>query len=369
MSQKRKVVELPTTINFASSDQQRQWYLDIWGLQGAHFHKVHLYVASNEGTYKFEDRGSICSSSISVVDSHPDIECINIGVPGNYEYQLNPKAYLIDQMVRDKEETMVSRGWKLDCPIQEITADGLQDSIIYCLKGKQVKEKRPSKSPSKKQAKSSTAIMDVDEAILRSTAEGTSTETSKKIRFVDPKVLEKEVQKALKSDTGGMEKYAEYFPFKYKEYEIPVDQCWLAPDHYNSRQIEPNRVDACMLFFGGSANRPAACAYLMPVKNAGKKKGIPMKLSEVVEEKLTEYSYWIIDGQHSIYAAKYLRWQEMEKDGRSQELVQVYEKRKARIVVDPKPQVAIAISVIANAEAQPLYVKQPYSDILKHLRS
>ena len=30
-----------------------------------------------------------------------------------------------------------------------------------------------------------------------------------------------------------------------------------SPDHYNSRQIEPNRVDACMLFFGGSANRPA----------------------------------------------------------------------------------------------------------------
>ena len=29
----------------------------------------------------------------------------------------------------------------------------------------------------------------------------------------------------------------------------------------------------------------------MPVKNAGKKKGIPMKQSEVSEEKLIEYSY------------------------------------------------------------------------------
>lgn len=63
-----------------------------------------------------------------------------------------------------------------------------------------------------------------------------------------------------------------------------------------------------MLFFGASANRPRACAYLMPAKNAGnKKKGIPMKLSEVVEEKLSEYSYWIINGQHSIYAARFLR--------------------------------------------------------------
>ena len=90
-----------------------------------------------------------------------------------------------------------------------------------------------------------------------------------------------------------------------------------------------------------------------------------MKVSEVIEDKLTEYSYWIIDGQHSIYAAKLLRYQEIEKDGRSQELVAVYEKRKARIVVDPEPEVATAIFV----EAQSLYVKQPYSDILKHLRS
>ncbi len=166
-----------------------------------------------------------------------------------------------------------------------------------------------------------------------------------------------------------MEKYSKYFPFKYKEYEIPVDQCWLAPDQFNSRQIEAQRVDECMLFFAASANRPGACAYLIPVKSAGKKKGTPMKLSEVIEDKLTEYSYWIIDGQHSIYAAKYLRYQEMEKDGRSQELVAVYEKRKARIVVDPEPEVATAISAIANEEAQTLYVKQPYYDILQHLRS
>ena len=83
-----------------------------------------------------------------------------------------------------------------------------------------------------------------------------------------------------------MEKYSNYFPFNYKEYEIPVAQCYLAPDHYNSRQIDAHRVNECVLFFAASANRPGACAYLMPVKNAGKKKGIPMKQSEVSEEKL-----------------------------------------------------------------------------------
>ena len=105
-------------------------------------------------------------------------------------------------------------------------------------------------------------------------------------------------------------------------------------------------------FCAASANRPGACAYLMPINNVGEKKGIPMKVSEVIEDKLTEYSYWIIDGQHSIYAAKLLMYQEIEKDGHSQELVAIYEKRKARIVVGPQPKVATTILAIANEEAQ-----------------
>lgn len=368
MSQKRNRVEVPTSINFATSDQQRQWYLDIWGLEGSMFHKIRLFVA-DMGTDTFEDLGPITSSSISVVDSHPSIECINIGVPGNQEFQFDPKAYVIEKMMRDKEDTMFSRGWKLESASQDITVQELQDSISYCVKGKQVKDKKPCKTQPQKKAKITTGVIDVDEVIARSRTEKESLELSTKIRFVDPKALENEAQKALKSDTGGMERYSKYFPFKYKEYEIPVDQCWLAPDHYNCRQVEHQRIDECMLFFAASANRPGACAYLMPVKNAGKKKGVPMKLGEIEEEKLTTYSYWIIDGQHSIYAAKLLRHQEMEEGGQSQGLVEVYEKRKARIVVDPEPQVATAISAIANEEAQSLYVKQPYNDILEHLRS
>ena len=41
----------------------------------------------------------------------------------------------------------------------------------------------------------------------------------------------------------------------------------------------------------------------------------------------------------------------MVKDGNSTELIEVYEKRKAQIGVDPEPQVATAISAIANEEA------------------
>ena len=42
-------------------------------------------------------------------------------------------------MVRDKQDTMFSRGWKLDCAKQEITIEELQASISYCVKGKQKK--------------------------------------------------------------------------------------------------------------------------------------------------------------------------------------------------------------------------------------
>ena len=136
MSQKEKVVEPPISVNFASSDQLRTWYLDIWSLRGSQFQMVHLFVTSGQDTDEFEDIGSITSSTISAVDSHPDIECIDIGVLENYKYQLNPKAFAIERITGDKEETMFSREWKLDCTKEEITIDKLQSSITYYLKEK-----------------------------------------------------------------------------------------------------------------------------------------------------------------------------------------------------------------------------------------
>ena len=52
-----------------------------------------------------------------------------------------------------------------------------------------------------------------------------------------------------------------------------------------------------------------------------------------------------------------------------QRLIDVYKFRKARIVVNAPPFIVAAISAIANDEAKALYVKQPYSQILRHFRS
>ena len=96
MLQKRKVVEVPISINFASVDQQRKWYLDIWGVQGSQFSKIRLFVASDMDAISFDDLGAMTTSCILVVDSHPNIECINIGVCRDHEYQLDPKAFVIE---------------------------------------------------------------------------------------------------------------------------------------------------------------------------------------------------------------------------------------------------------------------------------
>ena len=71
-------------------------------------------------------------------------------------------------MMRDKEDTMFSRGWKLECASQDITTQELQDSISLCVKGKKVKDKKPPKSQPQKKAKTTTGVIDVDEVIARS---------------------------------------------------------------------------------------------------------------------------------------------------------------------------------------------------------
>ncbi|MCO5570655.1 hypothetical protein L7F22_024382 [Adiantum nelumboides] len=247
------------------------------------------------------------------MEGNPSIECINLQVPGNIEYCLTPKACFTQCMVKDKEVTMFSRGWNADMDPTKVTADNLHDSIIQSVKNKKFSTKSPrpkSSHPKAKMAKASffAGFKAVDESNIDASQEGTNNRPH--LRFVEPDRLEKEVQKAKKSDTGGMEKYSTYFPFKYTEYEIPVTSCFLAPNHYNSHQLDEEQLNNYMLLFAASAT-------------------------------------------------KMLRVQEMRKGGGSQELVVVYAQRKARIVVDPPPHVVIAISAIANEQAKAL---------LKHLR-
>ena len=120
-------------------------------------------------------------------------------------------------------------------------------------------------------------------------------------------------------------------------------------------------------WFTSKANNPSSCAYLMPIDWVQNDKAIPKKKDEVKVEDIQNYDYWIIDGQHSISCAKILVTNDLDDD--LVHLKDVYRYRKARIIIDAPPQVTVAISRMANIEAQALFTKQPYNDILKHLRA
>ena len=358
MAAKRKE-SVPYSVNYST----RTWYLDIYNPGGFKLHRVHVFISKTDSHEVFEDCGQVKSVSVSEVDLQPDIECLDVEVQG-VEYQLLPQSYKPDKMVANKEGDMFSRGWDLSVPINEVSADRLHDAIIVPLKFKGEKSigKHNKKTlPKSKRKKSDSNIVDVCNIGIE---EGSSSKN-----IIDPKALEKEAKKAEGKATGGMEQYSKFFPFKYKEFEIPVDNCWLAPDHFVSRVFKKATMISRMRGFASSRNRPAACAYLMPIKNEnhGAKQGIPLKKEEIVENKLQQYHYWIIDGQHSIYAAKAIRDSNLETFSAS--LKEVYEFRSARIVVDAEPFITVAISKIANDEAQALYVKQNFSDILLHLRN
>lgn len=130
------------------------------------------------------------------------------------------------------------------------------------------------------------------------------------------------------------------------------------------RTLTVSYVNELVKSFAMLSKHPATCAYLMPFH---KETNIPMHKEEVQVEKLWEYTYWILAGQHSIYAAKLFI-----RDGKGEAFEQrkcFYTRRKARIVVNAPEDASCKISSMANMEAQTILKNQPYIDILQHLRA
>ena len=72
-------------------------------------------------------------------------------------------------------------------------------------------------------------------------------------------------------------------------------------------------------------------------------------------------------GQHYIYAAKVVMCNQLLPE--KMDLKDIYCYQKACIVVNAPPEVCVAISQLANLEAQALFKKQSYGEILQHLRA
>lgn len=161
MTSKRKE-RLPLAVNYAT-DKARFWYLDIYSVDGSKLQRIHVFLSSLKNEEIFEDFGQVRSIRVSRVDLHPEIECLDVEVTG-VEYQLLPQSYKPIQMVSNKEGDMFSRGWSLDVPINEVTAEKLHDAIIVPLKYKPQKSIEESKNitlPKSKRRKSDSNIKEL----------------------------------------------------------------------------------------------------------------------------------------------------------------------------------------------------------------
>ena len=112
MASKRKV-SLPSNIDYVSGDA-KSWYIDFYTIEAHKMHRYHFLVAMTYGDEPWEDLGQIKSLNLSSVDLHPHIQHIDVEVSRNTAYQIAPQMYVKDNMVKDKEDTMFSRGWKLE---------------------------------------------------------------------------------------------------------------------------------------------------------------------------------------------------------------------------------------------------------------
>ena len=305
MASKRKV-SLPSNVDMASGDA-KSWYIDFYTTQGHKMHRYHLFVAGTDGDELWEDLGQIESLNMSSVDLHPEIQCIDAEVIGNTAYQLAPHVYVKDRMVKDKEDTMFSRGWKVEAQENsEITINGLFDALMTTItkKSKKVQDLETSKKKAKAsegETSSQGTIKDIDKV------DPSSANIS--LNIINPKLLAKKKGKVKEEPLGSIDQYKEYFKFGvFQEFDIPVLHCMEAPNHYVCCTLDHLEVNERLKGYISHKNRPASCAYLMPIKYLGEKQGTPLTMEQLSEAKLQDYSYWIIDGQHSIYAAKVLMY-------------------------------------------------------------
>ncbi|MCO5573710.1 hypothetical protein L7F22_027484 [Adiantum nelumboides] len=170
--------------------------------------------------------------------------------------------------------------------------------------------------------------------------------------LLNSKRLVKMAKKAKDSPLGEISQYADFFPLGlYREFEIPVAKCFLAPEHIMCRSMSEDKLEIILGWFTSKANNPASCAYLMPIDWVQEHKAIPKKKDQVKVEDIQNYDYWIIDGQHSISCAKMLVTTNDLDEGLVH-LKDAYRYQKARIIVDAPTQLDDAVDVqnITNSD-------------------
>ncbi|MCO5548552.1 hypothetical protein L7F22_002012 [Adiantum nelumboides] len=406
MSQKRKVTTIPLNVDFSYNDKRR-WYLDIYGSEGAQYHEDHLFVANDKGENNFDHLGQVLGIALSVVDTHSEIACLDIEldeITSEATIDELHSATVVYLRVKDQKATKKPIDKKpIAKKIKSLTAFLQMEKICACA------------SFITKQAHMVTYSDEVSgQIVLLNGAKDTDVvdmadriKQLKQDRLIQDALLEEfnaldernrvMIIKSLQQDTTSM--MLNKMSQKRKVTTIPLNvdfsyndkRRWYL-DIYGSEGAQYHEVHLFVANDKGENNfdhlgRVLGIA-LSVVDTHPEIACLDIELDEITSEAAIDelhsatVVYLRVKDQKAtkkpidkkpiakkIKSLTLLAHQKMAKDGESQKLIAVYEKRNARIVVDPPPQVATAISAIANEQAKVLYVKKPYSEILNHLCS
>lgn len=386
--QKNKQSSKPPLVD-GTMEPQAPWYLDLFLPSGGILERVHLFFKDrNDSPFKNcgpvqhmkTDTGGIDMSS-----------CLCVKTTEGISYLVDPMAFSFVSLMAEGEMTMKKAGWL------ENTSEG-EDSVnatsfVTALKRvnqhllkKRNSDKRKRQheekdaTPIKALKEMGTTASEVTDIVPHETIEVVDLDmpsnTSVAI-MVDPassalldsidqppeKELDRQVAKTSKSGLDGYLGIEQYFKFGVQFTAlICVDYCNLAPDSYKCRPLSDEYVKYLLKTFAGHSRPCSLAADLMPYDPHT---NVPLKSDEVHLDKLQQYHYWILSGQHSIMAARaFLR--NKSKKYASRKLF--YEKRLARIIVDAPREVSVRISRMENIETQTSMKTQPYVEILKHAR-
>ena len=126
---------------------------------------------------------------MSRVDLHQNLQCIDVEVSGNVAYQLAPQFYIIDNTIKNKEDTMFSRGWSLEAQENsELTVNMLFDALMSIITKKSKKVQHL--DTSRKKAKASQGETS-SQGTIKDTDKVDPTSASISLDIINPKLLAK----------------------------------------------------------------------------------------------------------------------------------------------------------------------------------
>ena len=171
----------------------------------------------------------------------------------------------------------------------------------------------------------------------------------------------KEVEGWCKGSGSSHLDVSKYYPFGMEGIYISVQNCFQAPPEYVYR---PMVIEHVRNLFKEFIMNPKDCSTKADLMPFDPKTNMP--LTSVDKANVHSYSYWVLSGQHSIEAAKYVQ---VYPNPSVRDIISVYAKRTSRIDLNCPKHICQLISKNANEELPRIMKNAPYPQLIKQLRN